>query len=89
VNHCAREPYIILSIVVFLFDDQIRTLGYEGAVDEINVRSTRFRTYDGEWVVLPNGDFYTHAVLARMVYDKRRARFTVGHTDSIDKGAAH
>jgi small-conductance mechanosensitive channel len=32
----------------FVIGDQIRTLDYEGAVEEINVRSTRLKTYDGE-----------------------------------------
>jgi len=71
----------------FVIGDQIRTLEYEGAVEEINVRSTRLKTYDGERVVLPNGDVYTHAVLVRTAYDKRRVRFTVGvgYLDSIEK----
>jgi small conductance mechanosensitive channel len=56
-------------------------------VEEINVRSTRLKTYDGERVVLPNGDVYTNAVLARTAYDKRRVRFTVGvgYPDSIEE----
>ena len=55
-----------------------RTLDYEGTVEEINVRSTRLKTYDGERAVLPNGDVYTNAILVRTAYDKRRVRFTVG-----------
>jgi small-conductance mechanosensitive channel len=71
----------------FVIGDQIRTLDYEGTVEEINIRSTRLRTYDGERVVLPNGDVYTHAVLVRTAYDRRRVRFTVGvgYLDSIEE----
>lgn len=67
--------------------DQIRTKEYEGTVEEINVRSTRLVTYDGERAVLPNGDVYTSAILVRTAYDKRRVRFTVGigYPDSIEK----
>jgi small conductance mechanosensitive channel len=71
----------------FVVGDQISALGYEGTVEEINVRSTRLKTYDGERAVLPNGDVYTSAVLVRTAYDRRRVRFTVGigYPDSIDE----
>jgi small conductance mechanosensitive channel len=74
----------------FVIGDQIRTLDFEGTVEDINVRSTRLKTYDGERVVLPNGDVYTHAILVRTAYDKRRVRFTVGigYPDSIEEARA-
>lgn len=74
----------------FVVGDQILALGYEGTVEEINVRSTRLKTYDGERAVLPNGDVYTSAVLVRTAYDKRRVRFTVGvgYPDSIEDARA-
>ncbi|MGB8510924.1 MAG: mechanosensitive ion channel family protein [Pyrinomonadaceae bacterium] len=71
----------------FVVGDQIRTKDYEGTVEEITVRSTRLKTYDGERAVLPNGDVYTNAILVRTAYDRRRIRFTVGigYPDSIDE----
>lgn len=71
----------------FIVGDQIRASEYEGTVEEITVRSTRLRTYDGERAVLPNGDVYTHAVLVKTAYDKRRVKFTVGigYPDSIEE----
>ncbi len=71
----------------FLVGDQIRSREHEGTVEEINIRSTRLKTYDGERVVIPNGDVYTNAILVRTAYDKRRVRFTVGvgYTDSIEE----
>jgi small-conductance mechanosensitive channel len=71
----------------FIVGDQIRAREYEGTVEEITVRSTRLRTYDGERAVLPNGDVYTHAVLVKTAYDKRRVKFTVGigYPDSIEE----
>jgi small conductance mechanosensitive channel len=70
----------------FVVGDQIRTREYEGTVEEITVRSTRLKTYDGERAIIPNGDVYTSAVLVRTAYGKRRARFTVGvgYPDSIE-----
>lgn len=71
----------------FVVGDQIKTKDYEGTVEEINVRSTRLKTYDGERAVLPNGDVYTNAILVRTAYDKRRIKFTVGigYPDSIEE----
>jgi small-conductance mechanosensitive channel len=71
----------------FIVGDQIRTKDYEGTVEEITVRSTRLRTYEGERAVLPNGDVYTNAILVRTAYDKRRVKFTVGigYPDSIEE----
>ena len=69
----------------FVVGDQIKTLNYEGTVEEITTRSTRLRTYDGERAVLPNSDVYTNAMLVRTAYDKRRIHFLVGigYADSI------
>lgn len=71
----------------FIVGDQIRAKEYEGTVEEITIRSTRLKTYDGERAVLPNGDVYTNAILVRTAYDKRRVRFTVGigYSDSIEE----
>jgi small-conductance mechanosensitive channel len=74
----------------FRVGDQIRTNDYEGTVEEINIRSTRLKTYEGERAVLPNGDVYMNAILVRTAYEKRRVRFTVGvgYLDSIEKARA-
>ena len=74
-----RQPFIV--------GDQIRSGEFEGTVQEINIRSTLLKTYDGERVVLPNGDVYTSAIVVRTAYDKRRVRFTVGvgYPDSLEK----
>lgn len=71
----------------FRVGDQILTNEYEGTVEEINIRSTRLKTYDGERAVLPNGDVYMNAILVRTAYEKRRVRFTVGvgYLDSIEE----
>ncbi len=71
----------------FRVGDQIRSKEFEGTVEEINVRSTRLKTYDGERVVIPNGDVYTSTILVRTAYDRRRVRFTVGigYPDSIER----
>lgn len=62
----------------FQVGDQIRTKEHEGTVENINVRSTMLKTYDGERVVVPNSDVYTSTILVRTAYGIRRIRFTVG-----------
>jgi small-conductance mechanosensitive channel len=81
---------LILWRQPFRVGDQIRTKDYEGTVEEINIRSTRLKTYDGERAVLPNGDVYTNAILVRTAYGIRRVRFTVGigYPDSIEEARA-
>jgi small conductance mechanosensitive channel len=71
----------------FKVGDQIQVNNFEGTVEEINMRSTRLKTYDGERVILPNGDVYTSSVLVRTAYDKRRIKFVVGigYPDSIEE----
>ncbi|GAB2567292.1 mechanosensitive ion channel family protein [Spirosoma areae] len=71
----------------FKVGDQIRLKDFEGTVEEINMRSTRLKTYDGERVILPNGDVYTSSILVRTAYDIRRLKFVVGigYPDSIEE----
>jgi small-conductance mechanosensitive channel len=72
----------------FIVGDQLKFKDYEGTVEEITVRSTRLKTFDGERAVIPNGDIYTNAVLVKTAYEKRRVKFTVGigYLDDIEKG---
>ncbi|NJM53538.1 MAG: mechanosensitive ion channel, partial [Blastocatellia bacterium] len=62
----------------FIVGDQLKFREYEGTVEEINVRSTRLKTFDGERAVIPNGDIYANAVLVKTAYETRRIRFVVG-----------
>jgi small-conductance mechanosensitive channel len=70
----------------FVVGDQISFDEFDGTVEEINVRSTRIRTYDGERAVIPNGIIYTNAVLVRTAYPERRTSLMVGigYQDSIE-----
>lgn len=78
---------LILLRKPFIVGDQIRVKDHEGTVEEITTRSTRLKTYDGERVVIPNGDVYTSSILVRTAYKKRRVKFIVGigYPDSIDE----
>lgn len=78
---------LILWRKPFVVGDQIKFQDFDGTVEEINVRSTRIKTYDGERAVIPNGEIYTNPVLVRTAFDRRRASLIVGigYQDSIEK----
>jgi len=77
---------LILFRKPFVVGDQIRFKEFEGTVEDINTRSTRLKTYDGERVIIPNGDIYTSSIVVRTAYPTRRVKFTVGigYPDSIE-----
>lgn len=74
----------------FQIGDEIGTRSYEGRVEDINVRATVLRTYDGERVVVPSSEVYTSAVLVKTAHTHRRVRFTagIGYPDAIEEARA-
>lgn len=78
---------LILWRKPFVVGDQIEFQDFDGTVEEINVRSTRIRTLDGERAVIPNGVIYTNSILVRTAYEQRRSSLIVGigYRDSIEK----
>ncbi|MGI9035921.1 MAG: mechanosensitive ion channel family protein [Pyrinomonadaceae bacterium] len=79
---------LILWRKPFVVGDQMTFREFSGTVEEINVRSTRIKTFDGERAVIPNGDVYTNSVLVKTAFEKRRVRFVVGigYLDDIETG---
>ena len=71
-----RQPFVI--------GDQIRSREHEGVVEDINLRSTVLRTYDGVRVLIPNGRVFTDAVENRTAYGVLRTEVLLG----IDQGAS-
>jgi small-conductance mechanosensitive channel len=74
---------LILLRKPFQLGDQIASSGFEGMVEDINLRSTIVKTYAGERVVIPNSDVYQDPVVVRTAYGLHRDALTVG----IDYGA--
>jgi small-conductance mechanosensitive channel len=62
----------------FRINDQVIIEGYEGTVEQINIRCTQIRTYQGERVLLPNSTVFTTAVQVRTAYEHRRTDLGVG-----------
>jgi small-conductance mechanosensitive channel len=65
-----REPFRI--------NDQIVVNDYEGTVEEIDIRTTRIRTYQGERVLIPNSIVFTNAVRVLTAFPQRRTDLEVG-----------
>ncbi len=79
--------FLILLYRPFHLGDQIKINDFEGTVEEINVRATKIKTYDGERVVIPNNDLYMDAVLVRTAFASRRTKIVVGigYDDDLEK----
>ena len=69
---------LILIQRPFRIDDQIIVGDYEGTVEQIDLRTTKICTYNGEMVLVPNSDVYTSAVRVRTAFDRRRTDLAVG-----------
>lgn len=67
-----------------LIGDEIRFRHYEGIVEEINVRATVLRTFDGQKVFLPNGKLLAEALENLRTYPSQRSTVVLG----IDPGAS-
>ncbi|NES06631.1 MAG: mechanosensitive ion channel family protein [Okeania sp. SIO2F4] len=62
----------------FRIGDQIIVDKYEGTVEQIDIRTTKIRTYNGERVILPNANVFTSAVQVRTAFGIRRTDLGVG-----------
>lgn len=58
--------------------DQIRTNDYEGTVEDINLRNTIIRTFDGKKVVIPNSMIMNNPIENWVYYGSRRTTLIVG-----------
>jgi small conductance mechanosensitive channel len=62
----------------FRINDQIIVEDYEGTVENIDIRTTQIRTYQGERVLVPNATVFTSAVQVRTAFKYRRTDLAVG-----------
>lgn len=69
---------MILVSRPFKIGDQIAVGGEEGTVQDIRIRATDIRTYDGRKVVVPNSTLYSGTVVNNTAYDERRFEVVVG-----------
>ena len=69
---------ILLVEEPFRLGDEIAIDNYLGKVEDINIRTTQIRTYQGEKVLLPNSTVFTDAVRVITAFDYRRTDLAVG-----------
>ena len=62
----------------FSIGDQIIVSDYEGTVEEIALRATKIRTYQGELVVMPNSIVFTSPVQVMTGKPRRRTDLAIG-----------
>jgi len=80
----------LLAGVLLLFrqpfrsGDQVQVGDVAGTVEEINVRETVIRTYDGRRVLVPNATVYTDVIEVRTARPNVRNEFTVGISYDAD-----
>lgn len=79
---------LILAQRPFHIGDQVIVGDFEGNVEDITIRSTYIKTYDGERVIMPNAMLYSSPVQVRTAYDIRRTKFAtgIGYGEDIDAG---
>lgn len=69
---------LLLLSEPFRIGDQIISGNFEGTVEDIQIRATTIRTYDGRRVVIPNSQLYTTPMTVNTAYSQRRLEFEVG-----------
>lgn len=62
----------------FQIGDQIKVGDYEGTVEDIAIRSTQIRTYQGERIFIPNAIVFTNEFQVRTALPHRRTDLPIG-----------
>ncbi len=70
----------------FTGGDQIQVGDHVGTVQEINVRETVLKRFDGQEVIIPNADVYQSAIRVQTAYELARIDLPVGfgYDDDVD-----
>ena len=69
---------LILIRKPFRRGDQIETHDYQGTVEDIDLRVTRIRDFDGELVLVPNAMVFTEPIINLTRLGPRRTRLVIG-----------
>lgn len=62
----------------FQINDQVNVSDYEGTVEEITIRSTHIRTYQGEQIIIPNSLVFTNPINVLTHRNFRRTDLAIG-----------
>lgn len=71
----------------FKIGDQIEVSGEAGTVQDIKIRASEIKTYDGRKVIVPNSTLYSTTVINNTAYDERRFEVIVGvsYDDDVER----
>lgn len=80
---------VIASILLqtrrpFRRGDQISSNGYDGVVDDVNLRAVALNTFDGERVLIPAADVLSSPIVNYTTLGARRTTLTVGVSYDAD-----
>jgi small conductance mechanosensitive channel len=83
VKHFAAGV-LLLMLRPFRIGDQIQVSGFEGRVQDVQLRATVLKTENGNEVLIPNADVYNSAVVNFSRYDLRRQTITLKVPEQLD-----
>jgi small conductance mechanosensitive channel len=77
---------LLLITSPFKIGDQIIVQQFEGTVEDIEMRATTIKTYDGRRIVIPNTDLFTNSVVVNTAFSQRRLEYelSVSYENDID-----
>ena len=73
----------------FRIGDQVKVGGYDGTVEDISLRTTILKTYDGRRVFVPSSDVLQSGIENNTAFDRRRTTLAVGVGYDTDLETAH
>lgn len=68
----------------FRSGDQVEVSGQRGTVEQITIRETQIRTFDGEKVLIPNAEVYQNVIRVQTAYGPKRTTIDIGFDDWED-----
>lgn len=68
----------------FNIGDAVEVAGYAGTVENIALRTTEIRTWDGQFVLVPNGDVFVSPVINFTKSRERRVEIILGVANESD-----
>jgi small-conductance mechanosensitive channel len=69
---------LILINKPFKIGDQVQVDGFEGTVEDIRMRASDVKTYDGRRLIVPNSVLYNNIVVNNTAYGRSRFEVVVG-----------
>jgi small conductance mechanosensitive channel len=80
--------FLLLLQQPFRIGDAIEVAGFGGTVEDITLRTTQVRTWDGRHVLIPNSDVYVHPIVNFRQSPRRRLEVQVGIAYDADLARA-